>query len=103
MNTEQASKVIMQEPTRSLFGEGRRHPGKLPGSQNDPARMNLPGYLVAACQHRKLDATREAPAVGACDSQPEHPQGKVSVRTGVAERLVVPLKFRSSRDGGKGP
>ena len=44
VNTEQASKVLMQEPTRSLFGEGRRHPGKLPGSKNDPARMNLPGY-----------------------------------------------------------
>jgi len=49
---------------------------------------------------RKAPATREAPSVIG-DDQPDAREGQAG-RTGVAERLVVPLK-PGNAGGGKGP
>ncbi len=59
VNAEQASKRLMQEPTRPDFGEGRSGwNGKSEQGSIRPA-----GVLATACRQRGPYATREVPAV----------------------------------------
>jgi hypothetical protein len=59
VNAEQATKLIMQEPTQLLSGEGRRRWSRY----ERIGSIGPAGVVATACRHRGPDATREAPAV----------------------------------------
>jgi len=61
----------------------------------------LPGYWRGHVRTRRTDATREAPAVRACDPQPDARKGQAGPHE-VAERPVVARKPGNS-GGAKGP
>ena len=97
MNAEQATKLIMQELTQLLSGEGRRR-----GSNNE--RISSPdpaGVVATACRHRGPDATREAPSGDRSRDQLATRESQAGPN-GVAEGSVLPMKPGNS-GGGKGP
>ena len=59
------------------------------------------GVVTTACLERKRWATREAPAVRMCETQPELREEQAGP-FGVAERLVV-VKKPGNAGGAKGP
>ena len=59
------------------------------------------GVMATARGQQEKHGTRETPTAAARDRQPEAREGQAGP-TGVAERLVVPLKPGNS-GGGKGP
>ena len=97
MNAEQAPKTVMQEPTRPEFG-GR------PKRMESYERINSirpAGVLAMACRQRGPCATREVPAVIAVWINWQLARDRAGP-TGMAERLVVPMKPGNS-GGGKEP
>lgn len=68
------------------------------GAKSDQAPSILPGYWRRHVCKRRSDATREAPAVIACDGQPTAREGEVGP-FGVTERPVVPTKRLTTVEG----
>ena len=97
VNAEQASKHVMQEPTRLYVGEGRSRWN----STSESGSIGPAGVMATACRQRGTDATREAPAVIAVSDQPATRESQAGPY-GVAERPVVPRK-PGNAGGGKGP
>ena len=97
MNAEQASKRLIQEPTRPGF-VGRP---KLMESYERTSSIRPAGVLATACKQSGPCATREVPAVIAVKDQLATRERKAGL-TGMAERLVVLMKPGNS-GGGKGP
>jgi hypothetical protein len=84
VNAEQATKLIMQEPTQLLSGEGRsRWSSNERISSIDPV-----GVVATACRHSGSDATREAPAVIVGKDQLATRESQAGP-SGVTERLAV--------------
>ena len=71
VNAEQASKRSMCRPTRPP------NRGRLPrlGKRAMSASSRSAGILAMACQHRKIDATREALCRGWDERPTRHPRG----------------------------
>jgi hypothetical protein len=59
VNAEQASKPLMQEPTRPDFGEGRSGGN----GKSEQGSIRPAGVLATAGKQSGSDATREVPAV----------------------------------------
>jgi len=97
VNAEQATKLIMQEPTQLLSGEGRSR-----WSNNERIGSIGPaGVVVTACRHSGSGATREAPAVIVSRDQLATRESQARPY-GVTERLAVLMK-PGNAGGGKGP
>ena len=96
VNTEQASKrdIAEADPSR-LWGR------PLPLDEIATAFNGSAGVVATACLQKETNATREAPAVQACDLQPDAREGQAGP-CGVTERPVVVMKPGNS-GGAKGP
>jgi hypothetical protein len=97
VNAEQASKRLMQEPTRPGF-VGRP---KLVGRYERTSSIRPAGVLATACKQSGPYATREVPSGDRSVDQLATRERKAGP-TGMAERLVVPMKLGNSSRG-KGP
>jgi hypothetical protein len=96
VNAEQAPKRSMCRPTRlQLRGRLIRL-----GEMSEDDAQSLHRGTGGSTYTRKARATREAQSV-VRDDQPDAREGQAG-RSGVAERLVVPLK-PGNAGGGKGP
>jgi hypothetical protein len=96
VNAEQASKRTMCRPTRRPFRGRLTRLGEMSEEYAQPLHRGSGGSMYT----RKAHATREAPMRDQED-QPDAREGQAG-RTGVAERLVVPMK-PGNTGGGKGP
>src|SRR3954468_23045502 len=92
----------MWEPTRLLYGEGRRlwrHEGTTP---HDATRSRGPaGVLAVACLHTEIRSNTGSPRRCGSAPQPEAREGQAGP-PGVADGFVVPRK-PGNAGGGKGP
>jgi hypothetical protein len=88
VNAEQASKIIMWEPTLQGEGEGRCRGvfGERTTRTHDPT-----GVMATACRHRRATATREIPDGGRRASQPATREGRAGL-SGKSDRPIVPTK-----------
>ena len=98
MNAEQASKDQITGADLSVF---QRRPSLIGGEATDAPDQSRRGTGIGMSVERKSTGTREAPAVGASDSQPDSREGQAGP-CGVAERPVVVMKPGNS-SGAKGP
>jgi hypothetical protein len=96
VNAEQASKMSMCRPTRRPFRGRLTRLGEM--SEESPSRCT--GVVAAACRQGKR-TQHGKPQCVIRDDQPDAREGQAG-RTGVAERLVVPMK-PGNAGGGKGP
>jgi hypothetical protein len=92
----------MWEPTRLLYGEGRRlwrHEGTTP---HDATVARGPtGVLAVACLHTEIRSNTGSPKWCGSAPQPEAREGQAGP-PGVADGFVVPRK-PGNAGGGKGP
>jgi hypothetical protein len=92
----------MWEPTRLLYGEGRRlwrHEGTTP--HDATAARGPAGVLAVACLHTEIRSNTGSPRRCGSAPQPEAREGQAGP-PGVADGFVVPRK-PSNAGGGKGP
>jgi hypothetical protein len=98
VNAEQASKIVMWEPTRHEFGEGRccGMLGERSTLTHDPT-----GVMATACLQTEIGRNTGNPNGGRSTAQLDAREGQAGP-CGVADRLVVPSK-PGNAGGGKEP
>ena len=96
VNAEQASKRLMQEPTRRVIGRAAADGTVRANEDHQTCRGNGDGK-----QAKLTSSNTGSPSGGRSPDQPTTRERQVGPY-GVAERFVVPVKLGNS-GGGKGP
>ena len=97
VNVEQASKRVMREPTRLIYGEGRRPPDPM----SDSRLADSAGVVTSACMQEEVVRNTGNPCGGDREPQPG-PRERQTGPLRVAERPVV-VKRPGNAGGAKGP